>query len=167
MINHEDGLRGSKKLTYAEWDERLEAVVRTDSVWDVSSELMFVCKLVNGTLLGRRLWEHSSNESAAEGSAIYLKPWHPAACGGFGLGIEEACYSRYDTGSGLELQYWHLRSGKFQLCGSEPDIGPLETAAVLLDHYRTINGIPCEVLGAVLDMERSKVLLFIREEGRE
>lgn len=152
------------RLAYTEWDEYHEAVLRVDSTWEVSPELLFVCKLVNGTMLGRRLWEHTSNESEHEGaSTIYLRPWDSSSCSGYGRAIEEACFRYYDTSSVLELQYWFWRGGGFEPEDRYMNIEPLAAAAALLDHYRTIRSRECEVIGAVLDMERNKVLLFVKE----
>ncbi|GFN31196.1 hypothetical protein [Paenibacillus xylaniclasticus] len=45
-MNMVDRMRRPEKLTYAEWDNHLQTVVRTDSVWDFRQRSSFVVGMV-------------------------------------------------------------------------------------------------------------------------
>ncbi|MFD2611081.1 hypothetical protein [Paenibacillus gansuensis] len=151
-------------LTYLEWDESRR---ESSSVWlqtGVAQGELFLAKLVNATLFRNRLGEHVSNETDQYGhAAVYIKPWMDSCLPEYGAAVREALFDYCDVSEQMEMEYWRFEEGRFTKWIKEPLSSALAAASILLDHYRTIHYTDYEVLYAVHDLDRKKVVMFLKQ----
>ncbi|GIP23950.1 hypothetical protein [Paenibacillus sp. J22TS3] len=154
-------------LSYQEWSEEQSKVIRTVESLNISADELFVHKLVDGTLLHNRLWAHISNETEDDRMHfIYVSPYEPDSLPVYGHTINQTALGQVKVTSllGAEFVYWNGRGFEARdQTGSLP-LGNMELARMLLDHYMVRGGITYEVIYSVFDMDRRKVLFYLKDE---
>jgi hypothetical protein len=133
----------------------------------VPFEELFLRKLVDATMVRNQLWQHERHEHNDEHqSAIYVTAWDGVEISVYRDAIRHVLFDRYDVSNYYEVQWykWQVDQQSFELWKAESTDHPLTSATVLLDHAYQFHQQRFVVLYAVLDLDRRKLLLFLREE---
>ncbi|SDW12818.1 hypothetical protein [Paenibacillus sp. CF384] len=152
-------------ISYQDWDESSQRVVRTLKQYSVDTDELFVRKLVNATVIQNRLLHHSSHESEDTGvHHIYAASFQPSDLDFYGADIKPALLERCDRSVFLETEFLYWNGRTFELGeGLFPTHGSQDIARLLLDHYLVKQTRTFESLYSVLDDDRNKVVLFMKE----
>lgn len=152
-------------LTYLEWSDQDQRVVRTITDATVSSDDIFVRKLVNATVYRNGLFEHTANE-CEDGLRhhIYVKPYNECDDTVYGQAIRTALHEYCTVSPYMEAEYLLWNGYRFNPCvlGQQPPAGPLEFAQLLLDHYIVSEERTYETIYTIYDIDRSKIVVFLK-----
>lgn len=156
-------------LNYVDWSESQGKALSDWGLEPVSGDELFVRKLVDGTLRHNQLWNHLSNESEGEHHTIYVVPYEEAEIpqlSSYKRAIASKAMKQCSITSLLtiELVYWN--GTEFMEREGEPyrSLRALDIAGLLLDHYWTINHITFEILYSIMDLDRKKIVFFLKRE---
>ncbi|MBP3964141.1 hypothetical protein [Paenibacillus lignilyticus] len=152
-------------ICYQEWDESTQRVVRTLKQYSLDTDELFVRKLVNATVIQNRLLHHSSHESEDTGvHHIYAASFQAGDLDGYGAEVKPALLERCDRSVFLETEFLYWNGRNFDL-GEQlvRTTGSQDIARLLLDHYLVKQNRTFESLYSVLDDDRNKVVLYMKE----
>lgn len=154
-------------LKYQEWSEESRKVVRTVQTLDISSDELFVHKLVDATMIHNKLWAHISNET--EDNAlhyVYVSPFSESSLDIYGQAVAKKALEQVQVTSILapEFVYWNGHEFISQEERGYPSLITMEISRMLLDHYIVRNEITYEIIYTVLDMDRKKIVFYLKEE---
>ncbi|MEW9668563.1 hypothetical protein [Ammoniphilus sp. 3BR4] len=152
---------GQIPLIYTEWDETALQPKEVLAQVAVDQGVLFLRKLANATVIRNQLFEHTSNESDGRESLIYLQPLRYSHLEEKDA-IEKAVFSRHDIAPKYEAEYWTKGDHNFIFREMQRFDQAMDAAQVLLDHYVHFHGTHYEILYAVLDPARRKLLLFLK-----
>lgn len=131
----------------------------------LSRDELFVHKLVDATLMKNRLWAHLSNECEdGREHAVYVADYESQKPVEYGAAIADAALAmcRVSSTYGAEYMRWDGRA--FQEFDPGTNVSyTMELAEALLDHYLVRQGITYEIVYSVLDTDRRKVVIFVKE----
>jgi hypothetical protein len=152
-------------LTYLEWSDQDQRVVRTIADATVSRDDIFVRKLVNATVYRNGLFEHTANE-CEDGARhhIYVKPYNEHDDTVYGQAIRTALHEHCTVSPYMEVEYLLWNGYRFNPCalGQQPPASPLEFAQLLLDHYIVSEERTYETIYTINDIDRSKIVVFLK-----
>jgi hypothetical protein len=151
-------------IIYAVWDEKQKEALPPIAKVLASQGVLFLRKLVNATIIKNKTYEHTSHETDESGEAsIYLKEWNKETQP-FGEAIHKAIYTQYDVANpNYEVELYMVDGNESRLITRHTFENAIEIAEILLDHYRPIQGIFYELIYAILDHDRHKVLIFLNQ----
>lgn len=153
-------------VIYLEWSEPEQRVLRTVADTEAAQGDLFVRKLVNATLFRNGLYEHSANE-CEEGLRhhIYAKRYREDDDPLYGHAIRTALQECCTVSEFMEAEFLLWNGIRFHPCSLRrlAPAAPLEFAQLLLDHYIVTEGHTYETVYTVYDMDRSKIVIFLKE----
>ncbi|WP_337103731.1 hypothetical protein [Paenibacillus sp. YIM B09110] len=155
----------SSPLSYVEWSEYEQRVLRTIAEATVSQGELFVRKLVNATAVRNGLYEHTANESEdGQQHLIYMKPYSEFDDSIYGTAIRTALYENCSVSPYLEAEFLLWNGYRFNPCvlAMRPPASPLDFAQLLLDHYIVSERSTYETVYTIYDMDRSKIVVFLK-----
>ncbi len=153
-------------LRYMEWSEQEERELGLIHEYlSIQKEHLFLYKLVDSIKLQHRIWVHVSHETEDDlRHIIYMRPFADELPAPYQKELARTISGQKDYPASLELEYWIWDGHHFVRRPSQGAwMSPLDMAQVLLDHYRTEGNITYELLYITLDIDRQKVMVFMRE----
>ena len=131
----------------------------------VTRDELFMCKLVDATLVKNKLWAHLSNECQdGREHAVYVTAYEQQMPDEYGAAIADAALAMCKMSSMYSAEYMLWNGSSFQeLELTASSAYTMELAEQLLDHYIVRDGKTYEFLYSVLDADRKKVLFYMKE----